>query len=128
MSNPNGAGGFRDHPEHINRDGRPVRGASLAEGLAEILEEMPPDQRKLPNHQRGKKYRDLFVESVVTRAVEGESWAAKMLMRAVDGDPALNTQAGGLVTLAFEPAFDAGFDRMIAEADAAEAGPDDAES
>jgi len=80
-------GGFRDHPENINRNGRPKRG----ETFTDIIENELNKKNVLMQTETGKELisaKEAVVRKLINLAVmESDFHAIKYLMDRLDGSP-----------------------------------------
>ena len=64
---------FKEHPEHINRKGRPPKGETITDLVKEYL------RKEVPNIKDKLTYKDLFVKKVLDKAYKGDMQAIKLL-------------------------------------------------
>jgi hypothetical protein len=80
-------GGFKEHPENINRNGRPKKG----ETFTDIIQSELSKQNVILNQEGGKitiSAKEAVVRKLINLAVnEGNFNAIKYLMDRVDGSP-----------------------------------------
>lgn len=77
-----GKGGFGDHPEHINRNGRPPKGHSITETIRAMMDEKPEIKKAL-----GAK--------ILQMAVEGDITAIRTIWSYLDGMPMIKQEIAG---------------------------------
>lgn len=78
--NPTGKGGFGDHPEHRNDDGRPEKGQSLADLAKKYLDEKYGKKGKLTR-------KELFIARCYNLAIKGDYSFARLIWNHIDGMP-----------------------------------------
>lgn len=82
-----GGGGFRDHPENINRKGRPKKGETFTD-VIEIELNKKNVQLKTENGVELISGKEAVVRKLINLAVVDESFPAiKYLMDRMDGSP-----------------------------------------
>lgn len=84
-NNPKGKGGFKDNPDHVNKEGRPRE--SWAQSLREVGETV--------HVKSGKKYKELVSASIWNKALMGDLSAMKLLMERTDGMPKQSIEMSG---------------------------------
>lgn len=84
-NNPSGKGGFKDNPDHVNKEGRPHE--SWAKSLREVGETV--------HEKTGKKYKELVSASIWQKALMGDLSAMKLLMERTDGMPKQSVELSG---------------------------------
>jgi len=88
MAGKKGRSGFAAHPEYINRKGRPKKGFTIAEYLREKLREVEPKYKKT--------YLEIFADTMVKSAINGDPTARKLIMQYIDGLPIQKVRVGNL--------------------------------
>ena len=79
VSNLEGNGGFKDHTESINRNGRPPKEESIVYWIKLFLAESEPGHKK-------KRIREL-AEKMVTEAFQGNTKLMSEIIDRIDGKP-----------------------------------------
>lgn len=90
-NNMAGKGGFQDHPENINRNGRPPKEWSWSDLLAEVGEEVmeqDPDKRT---------FRQIVGKRLWLESAKGNVNAIKELMNRMDGLPKVKIDHSGKI-------------------------------
>jgi hypothetical protein len=88
--NPTGKGGFQDHPELINKKGRPPKGWAWSELLEDIGEEMVPGTD-------GKTFKQMVGRRLWVESAAGNIFAIKELFNRMEGMPRINMKVEGKV-------------------------------
>lgn len=78
--NPTGKGGFGDHPEHRNNDGKPKTGQSLTDIAKKYLDGQYGKIGKLTR-------KDLFIARCYDLAIHGNHSFARLFWNYIDGMP-----------------------------------------
>lgn len=91
-NNPQGKGGFQDHPELINRDGRPHKGNAWSEILEELGERFVLDGEGLPTTVTWKK---AVGEKLWEKCLDGDTVAMKELFNRMEGLPRIKMEVEG---------------------------------
>lgn len=79
-------GGFRDHPEHINRKGRPKKGNSMADMFRKYMDETK--FFTLPDGSKKRMLRmQVFAEAVFAEVLKGNMNAARLIANYHSGLP-----------------------------------------
>ena len=76
------ANGFDKRPQDINRKGRPKKGRALTELMREYLNREITDK-----DGNNVKYKELFIQQVLKKAIAGDPVYAKLVMNYIDGMP-----------------------------------------
>lgn len=87
--NPTGKGGFQDHPELINKNGRPPKDWSWAELLEDVGEQV--------EEKTGKKFKELVSQRIWIEAVGGNMLAIKELFNRMEGFPRVKMDVEGKI-------------------------------
>ena len=98
--NPEGKGGFKDHPENINRKGRVPTGESMSDLLKIMMDEektidLTDKKGKPTGRVRKVKLKTLFLEAVIRNALAGREQSQKTVMNYYDGYPKQNIEVEG---------------------------------
>ena len=83
-----GRGGFGDHPENINHNGRPKKGSAWADILREVVEQVAPDSG-------GKTVKELIALRLVKECLNGNIRAMKELFNRTEGLPKARAETAG---------------------------------
>ncbi len=87
--NPEGKGGFQDHPELINKNGRPPKGSAWSEVLEEIGETIEP--------KSGKSFKELVGMKIWQLCISGNVSAIRELFNRMEGLPRIKLEHSGRV-------------------------------
>lgn len=89
VNNPEGKGGFQDHPELINKSGRPPKGSAWSEVLEEIGETVDP--------KSNKTYKELVGLRIWQLCMSGNVSAIRELFNRMEGLPRIKLEHSGKV-------------------------------
>jgi|GEM_PF-1591927 len=104
-NNPTGIGGFKDHPELINKNGRPPKGWAWSELLEDIGDEVEP--------KSGKQFKELVGRRLWLECVNGNIMAVKELFNRMEGLPRLKLEVDGKIDMKIPQLVEA-LDKIIA--------------
>lgn len=102
--NPTGKGGFADHPELINKNGRPPKDWAWAELLEDIGEEV--------EEKTGKTFKQLVGRRLWLECVNGNVLAIKELFNRMEGLPRMKLEVNGKIDMKIPELIDR-IDKML---------------
>lgn len=85
-NNPEGKGGFGDHPENINKNGRPPKNWAWADLIEDAVDEMV-DYKDNEGNKLSIEVKKALIKKLVQLALSGSTKAINILFDRTEGKP-----------------------------------------